>query len=69
MIFSFLVKSERAAERVMDGIVKYLEDELQLPVNKEKSKTSQIKDVPFLGFQILRGKIRVKQQGTDQIQR
>jgi len=57
--FLILVKSERAAERVMDGIVKYLEYELQLPVNKEKSKTSQIKDVPFLGFQILRGKIRV----------
>ena len=57
--FLILVKSERAAKRVMDGIVKYLEEELQLPVNKEKSMTSPIKDVPFLGFQILRGKIRV----------
>ena len=57
--FLTLVKSERAAKRVMDGIVKYLEEELQLPVNKEKSMTSPIKDVPFLGFQILRGKIRV----------
>jgi RNA-directed DNA polymerase len=57
--FLILVKSERAAKRVMEGIVKYLEEELQLPVNKEKSMTSPIKDVPFLGFQILRGKIRV----------
>jgi len=57
--FLILVKSERAARRVMDGIVKYLEEELNLPVNKEKSRTSQIKDVPFLGFQILREKIRV----------
>ena len=57
--FLILVKSERAAKRVMDGIVKYLEKELDLPVNKEKSEVSQIKDIPFLGFQILRGKIRV----------
>jgi len=57
--FLILVKSERAAKRVMDGIVKYLEDELNLPVNKEKSDVSEVKHVPFLGFQIVRGKIRV----------
>jgi RNA-directed DNA polymerase len=57
--FLIMVKSERAAERVMDRTVKYLEKELNLPVNKEKSRVSQIKDIPFLGFQILRGKIRV----------
>jgi RNA-directed DNA polymerase len=39
--------------------VKYLENELNLPVNREKSGVSEVKDVPFLGFQILRGKIRV----------
>jgi hypothetical protein len=32
---------------------------LNLPVNKEKSQVALIKDVTFLGFQILRGKIRV----------
>ena len=57
--FLILLKSERAARRVMDGIVKYLEEELTLPVNKEKSGVSEIKSIPFLGFQILRGKIRV----------
>ncbi len=57
--FLILLKSERAARRVMDGIVKYLEEELDLPVNKEKSGVSEIKSIPFLGFQILRGKIRV----------
>jgi group II intron reverse transcriptase/maturase len=56
--FLILLKSERAAKRVMDGIVKYLE-ELNLPVNKEKSGVSEIKSIPFIGFQILRGKIRV----------
>jgi group II intron reverse transcriptase/maturase len=57
--FLILLKSERAAKRVMDGIVKYLEDELNLPVNKEKSGVSEVRHVPFLGFQILRTKIRV----------
>ena len=57
--FLILVKSERAATRVMEGIVKYLEKDLGLPVNKEKSKVACIKDVPFLGFQVLRGKIRI----------
>ena len=57
--FLILLKSERAGKRVMDGIVKYMEEELNLPVNKEKRGVSEIKHVPFLGFQILRGKIRV----------
>jgi group II intron reverse transcriptase/maturase len=57
--FVILVKSERAAKRVMEGIVRYLEGELNLPVNKEKSEVAKIKDVTFLGFQILRGKIRI----------
>jgi len=60
--FLILLKSERAAMRVMDGIVKYLEEELHLPVNKQKSEVARIKDVSFLGFQILRGKIRVSNE-------
>jgi len=39
--------------------VKYLEEDLSLPVNREKSEVARIKDITFLGFQILRGKIRV----------
>lgn len=57
--FLVLVQSERAAKRVMEGITKYLETELRLPVNREKSRVALVKDVPFVGFQILRGKIRV----------
>jgi len=57
--FLILVQSERAAMRVMEGITKYLETELKLPVNREKSQVALVKDVPFVGFQILRGKIRV----------
>ena len=57
--FVILVKSERAANRVMNGTVNYLEKELNLPVNKKKSQVALIKDVTFLGFNILRGKIRI----------
>lgn len=54
-----LLKSEWTAKRVMDRIEKYLEEELILPVNKEKSGVSEVKHVTFLGIQILWGKIRV----------
>jgi group II intron reverse transcriptase/maturase len=57
--FLVLVKSERAANRVMEGVTHYLEEGLGLPVNREKSKVSRIKDATFLSFQILMGKIRV----------
>jgi RNA-directed DNA polymerase len=57
--FLILLKSERSAKRVMEGIAGHLENELNLPVNPEKSQEALVKDVPFLGFQILRGKIRV----------
>ena len=43
----------------MEGITGYLENNLNLPVNKEKSQVALVKNVPFLGFQILREKIRV----------
>lgn len=54
-----LVRSERAAHRVMAGCIRYLEEELGLRVNREKSQVAPVKRVEFLGFQILRGKIRV----------
>jgi group II intron reverse transcriptase/maturase len=57
--FVILLRSERSARRVMEGIVRYLERDLCLPVNREKSGVAKVKDVVFLGFQILRGKIRV----------
>jgi len=46
----------------MEGVVRYLEGELNLPVNKEKSEVAKVKDVPFLGFQILRGKVRISEK-------
>jgi RNA-directed DNA polymerase len=57
--FVILVRSERAARRVMAGRIQYLEENLGLRVNREKSRVAPVKDIEFLGFQVLRGKIRV----------
>jgi hypothetical protein len=43
----------------MKGTIVYLEEELGLIVNREKSQVAPIKEITFLGFPILRGKIRV----------
>ena len=48
-----LVRSERAAERVMGSSVKYLEGTLKLRVNQDKSKVAKATDIKYLGFAIL----------------
>jgi group II intron reverse transcriptase/maturase len=60
--FLILLKSERAAKRVMESISGYLEEGLGLPVNREKSWVAPVRSVEFLGFQIFLGKIRVSQE-------
>lgn len=44
------VKSEKAANRVMESIVRFIEKKLGLIVNVEKSKISRPKDLKFLGY-------------------
>ncbi len=53
-----LCKSKRAAERTLTNIVAFIENELFLKVNAEKTVVAHIKDVKFLGysFYIYRGK-------------
>jgi RNA-directed DNA polymerase len=66
--FVILVRSERAAHRVMAGCIRYLEQDLGLRVNREKSQVAPVKDVEFLGFQILRGKLRVGNGARERFQ-
>lgn len=47
---SIYVKSEKAAKRVMATITRYIEEELLLKVNKEKSKISRPNQCYLLGF-------------------
>ena len=52
-----LVKSERAGERVMASISRYV-SRLKLTVNPAKSRVAAVSEASFLGFTIHRGKIR-----------
>lgn len=48
-----LAKSERASERLLESGIKYLEEKLQLRVNREKSRTVSIfaiRNFKYLGF-------------------
>ncbi len=42
----------------MDSIRKFLERELRFTVNEKKSKVGSVEECGFLGFVIVRGKIR-----------
>lgn len=53
--FMILVKSERAANRVMRSITRYLEERLKLVINQEKSKVVTAKTCEYLGI-IFKGK-------------
>jgi len=55
--FLVLVKSPKAAQRVMGSLTRYVEGQLKLVVNRAKSRTASLKECSFLGFQIgARGK-------------
>ena len=47
------VRSKRAGERVMHSITGFLENELRLRVNQEKSAVAHIQERKFLGYQLL----------------
>ena len=44
------VKSEEAAKRVLESVTKFLEGELKLPVNRDKSGTFRPYESVFLGY-------------------
>lgn len=56
---NIFVKTERAAERVMAAIKKFIEDKLKLKVNEDKSKTAKSDQVKFLGMTIIKSTIAI----------
>lgn len=59
---SVFVRSERAGQRVMDSIRRFIERRLRLAVNVEKSSVSRPNDLTLLGFHLgvtLDGKVTV----------
>jgi len=56
--FIVMVKSAKAAARVMASLIRFAEDKLKLVVNRAKSQAAPLKTCTFLGFQIgARGKV------------
>src|SRR5438132_5123218 len=49
------VRSQRAGERVMESITRFLTTKLKLKVNQAKSAVAQPKDRKFLGFSFTGG--------------
>jgi len=58
------VRSQRAGERVMRWMRRFLEGELKLKVNDTKSAVARPEDRKFLGFTFYRGKRKVKVQAA-----
>jgi len=56
---NIFVNSQKAADRVMQTITKFIEKKMKLVVNKEKSKTSVSGRVKFLGMTIIAGMIAI----------
>jgi group II intron reverse transcriptase/maturase len=57
---NIFVRSERAGQRVMGSIRKFLEGRLRLKVNEEKSKVARPDETHFLGFTLRKAKDRTK---------
>jgi RNA-directed DNA polymerase len=68
---SIYVKSEKSARRVLASITRYIEKDLKLKVNREKSKVSRPTESTLLGFSFYnnRGKweIRIAKKSIDRI--
>jgi RNA-directed DNA polymerase len=50
--FLVLVKSAKAAQRVMGSLTRFVEGRLKLVVNRAKTQAAPLKQCAFLGFQI-----------------
>lgn len=57
---NIFVKSQRSAERVMASLTRFIEEQLKLKVNREKSGVRRCDQVKFLGHTVEQnGKIRI----------
>lgn len=56
--FVILCRSPRAGRRILDRVRRFLRKRLRLIVNETKSKVVKLSEAAYLGFQILRGRVR-----------
>jgi RNA-directed DNA polymerase len=63
------VKSERAGQRVMEGVKRFLARKLRLKVNESKSSVARPKDLKFLGFSFTSGEVVKRRIAPQSIKR
>lgn len=51
-----MVRTPRAAERVCESVTRFIEKELRLKVNREKTEIGSPRNLRFLGFKLTRVK-------------
>ena len=56
--FVILCTSPRAGRRILESVRHFLQQRLKLIVNETKSKVVELSEAAFVGFQILRGRVR-----------
>lgn len=56
---NIFVKSQKAAERVMETVSQFIEKQLKLKVNQDKSQVARSDQVKFLGFTLVNGTIAI----------
>ena len=56
---NIFVKSQKAADRVMEKVSQFIEKKLKLKVNQEKSQVAKSDEVKFLGFTVVNGTIAI----------
>ncbi len=64
-----LVRSQRAGNRVMSSIRRFLENKLKLAINEKKSKVAPVEKCSFLGFVFVRGKVRWSEKSFREFKR
>ena len=67
--FVILVKSQRAGERVMASITRFLDKRLKLRINPDKSRVCRTNDCTFLGFTFYGQKVRWSQRAFGEFKR
>ena len=67
--FIILVKSQRAGERVMASVQRFLEQKLKLKVNQDKSQVALTNKTDFLGFTFKGTKIRWSEKAFREFKR
>ena len=60
--FNIFVRSQKAADRVMKSISKFIEKKLKLKINRDKSKVGRSRDIKFLGMTIIDGRAVISAQ-------